>query len=102
MKAGEEAGIPPGASFLSLDTINSVPATELPRHVADWSGTVRIVPEHCFGVRFEKKQIRLSAEHPEFRWMRPGMAEAILRFDSNRTAARELGKWLESMCDHYD
>jgi len=95
----EEAGIPPDARLVSLDTIASVLAI----HFADsklWRPDVYVVPERAFGVSLpEGITITLSHEHSEYRWLPYEEAAKLLKWDSNRNDA--LWELNERLCrDH--
>ncbi len=55
------------------------------------------MPEYAFGVIAGQDQLNLSSENPEVRWMPFGDAEALLRFDSNRTALWELNQRIRGL-----
>jgi dATP pyrophosphohydrolase len=88
-EAHEEAGIPPDAPYLALDSTTTLPAcwfTAWP----SWPADLLVVREHAFAVLAEDRELVLSDEHRELCWC--GVAEAMerLRFDSNRNALWEL------------
>lgn len=88
-EAFEEAGIPRDAELLKLDSCNTVPVVGVIGHFM-WGPDVLVVPEHCFGVRVDGFEIRLSHEHTEYRWVDYEEALALLEFDSNKNALWEL------------
>jgi len=95
-EAFEEARIPTDAPFLPLDTTASIRVTCF-RESHHWGEDRFVVPEYAFGVIAGQDQLNLSSEHPEVRWMPFGDAEALLRFDSNRTALWELNQRIRGL-----
>lgn len=91
----EETGIEaPPERWLALDAQASVPAVVY-RDWRDWGPDVFVVREFAFGVEIgEQAAIRLSKEHTEYRWLGLGAAQAVVRYDSNRTALWELNERL--------
>jgi dATP pyrophosphohydrolase len=89
----EEAGIPPGAELLPLSTVESIRVTEFAES-AQWGEDVFVIPQHCFGIKADGCDIVLSDEHSEFRWLPYAEADALLRFDGNKTALWELNQRL--------
>ena len=55
-----------------------------------WGDQVLVVTEHSFGVHVQSQEIRLSAEHTEFRWVHYEAAHGLLKWDSNKNALWEL------------
>ncbi|MEJ7900677.1 MAG: NUDIX domain-containing protein, partial [Thermomicrobiales bacterium] len=90
-EAFEEAGIPANASFLRLDTTASIRVTCFPESEI-WGKDRFVVPEHAFGVEVASERVSMSTEHVDVRWLPFADAEALLRFDSNRTALWELNQ----------
>jgi len=87
-EAFEEAGVPPGARFICLDTVTMMSVENVCGF--RWGPDVLVIPEFCFGVEMSDADIQLSREHTEFRWMSYQSAMRRLRWDSNRTALWEL------------
>jgi dATP pyrophosphohydrolase len=89
----EEAGIPPDAPLVPLDTQASLPAYLFrDRHL--WGPGTYVIPQRAFGVRLSGHDIVLSEEHTEYRWAAYEEAADLLRWDSNRTALWELNERL--------
>jgi dATP pyrophosphohydrolase len=89
----EETGIPPGASFIRLDTVEPIPVTEF-RDSYLWGEDIYVIPQYCFGVLAQSHEIVLSREHSEIRWLSYEQAAALIRYDGNRTALWELDRRL--------
>jgi|ERR1017187_9143313 dATP pyrophosphohydrolase len=89
----EESGISPGATFVKLDTVSSVPVTCF-RDSHLWGENVYVIPEYAFGVPADGQEIRLSSEHSTFAWFSFEEANQKLKYDGNRTALWELNQRL--------
>ncbi len=95
----EEAGIEPEAEFIILDTIEPIPVTEFEQS-ALWGEDRFVIPQYCFGVRLHRRQMQLSSEHTEYRWLNYQKASGMIRFDGNRTALWELDRRLRGAGPH--
>lgn len=91
-ESAEEGGIPADASFTSLDTISSIPADNFRGH--GWGPDVYVVHEHTFAVDVTGREITLSDEHTEYRWLPYDDAVRLLKHRSNRVALGELNRRL--------
>jgi dihydroneopterin triphosphate diphosphatase len=89
----QEAGIPPDAPFLELDTIEFVPVTHF-RDSHLWGEDVFVIPQYCYGVFAPDGSITLSHEHSDYRWLPYEEAYRLLKYDGNRTALWELNQRL--------
>jgi dATP pyrophosphohydrolase len=87
----EETGLSPDSSFLRLDTVEPVPVTYFG---ARWGEDVFVIPQYCFGMLAQRREIVLSHEHTEYRWLRYKEADRILKWDGNKTALWELNQRL--------
>lgn len=84
----EEAGIASASLFIKLDSVATVPVERVAGFA--WGDDVLVIPEYAFGVEVSGRNIRLSREHTEFRWVDCGAALGLLKWDSNRAALWEL------------
>jgi len=85
----EEAGIPPNANYLRLDSMTMLPACWY--HAwPTWPAEVLVIPEYTFGV--EVDDIVRSDEHRDAKWCAVEDAMKQLSFDSNRHALWELNE----------
>ncbi len=85
----EETGISMDSAFLRLDTISHIPVTEFA--VGDlWGKHVYVIPQYAFGVLVNNRQIVLSHEHTEYKWLTYEQAYDILKYD--KTALWELDR----------
>jgi dATP pyrophosphohydrolase len=93
-EVAEETGISPTAPLYRLTMADHVPVrTFSARH--EWPLDTYVIPQHFFACDATGAETRLSDEHSELRWLRTDEAEAILRYDDNRTALWELSQRLE-------
>ena len=89
----EEAGIPPTAAFMQLDTIEPIPVTAFSySHI--WGEKVYEIPQYGFGVKAESETLRLSPEHTEYLWLPYTAAVVLLKYDGNKKALWELNQRL--------
>jgi dihydroneopterin triphosphate diphosphatase len=87
-EADEEAGIGRSCPLVELSSCNTVPVEGISGFL--WGSDVLVVPEHCFGIEAQHRELRLSQEHTEFRWVDYETARQMLHWDSNRNALWEL------------
>ncbi len=95
-EANEEAGIPPGAPFLQLETVESVPVTEF-RESHLWGEDIYVIPQYYFGALVEGVPLTRSHEHTEHRWLTYPQARRLLKYDSDRVALWELHQKLRGL-----
>lgn len=90
----EETSLQPTAAFIRLDTVEYVPVIEFgANHL--WGEEIYVIPQYCFGVRAESRELKLSREHTEYRWLAYEEAQRLLKYDGNKTALWELDKRLK-------
>ena len=90
----EEVGI--SGDLTPLDSLSTVPKECFA--VADfWSKDVHVVPEYCFAIDVGAREISLSWEHTECRWVDYVEAFGLLKWDSNRNALWELNERLKAL-----
>ena len=85
----EEARIPASASFVKLQTTNSIPVYHFAARKS-WPEDIYVVPEYCFGVDARDFEIKIGDEHLEIRWLNYNEALELLYWRSNKTALWEL------------
>lgn len=83
----EETGIMSG-NLISLTSQFSIPSIMVKKDFLDRG--ILIVEEHSFGLEVFSKEITLSNEHSEYKWLEYKKAFNCLHWDSNRTALWEL------------
>lgn len=86
----EEAGIPRTARFLQLITVLPIPASEFRDSARLWGSEVRMIPQYCFGVWAEQKDIVLSPEHVEYKWLKYEDAYRLVKYEGDKIALWEL------------
>jgi len=89
----EEAGIPRDTQFITLDTVSSVSVDNFADGTL-WDKDILVIPEYFFGAEMGSKEITISAEHLEYRWVEYDEALSMLKWDSNKTALWELNQRL--------
>lgn len=90
-EANEEGGIPDDLKFLPLDSVASIPVHNFPAH-KEWGGDVYVIPEYSFCVNVRTRDLSLTHEHTEIRWLMYEDADRLLPLDSNRTALWEANQ----------
>ena len=88
-EAYEEGGVAEGFTYLELEAVASIPAS----HFTDrweWEHRRYVCREYSFAVDVGAREIVLSHEHSEVRWLRYEDALELLTWDSNRIALWEL------------
>ncbi|PEK48382.1 NUDIX pyrophosphatase [Bacillus toyonensis] len=88
-EAFEEAGIIRECPYIKLD---SVPSDVVGEFL--WGEDVYVIKEFSFGVKVPTKNIELSKEHFNYKWLCFEEAIPLLKWDSNKTALWELNKRL--------
>jgi dATP pyrophosphohydrolase len=88
-EAEEEAGLDPDLDFYQLEAMAMLPADNAAGYMM-WGKDVIMVPEYAFAVQVASKEVRLSPEHVECRWVDYETAQELLKWDSNRNALWEL------------
>ena len=83
----EELGV--SGPVFALQSRATVPAVSV---VGDlrWGEDHLVVTEYAFCVDVADEEPVLSGEHAEMRWVTPDVADGLLAWDSNRTAAWEV------------
>lgn len=92
----EETGISIESPFIRLTTASSVPVNVFADSYL-WGDEVYVITQHSFGVLVKTKDILLSEEHTEYRWLKYKDAYNLLRFDGDRTALWELDRRLRGL-----
>ena len=87
----EEAGIPSDSNITSLDSKASVPVVGVTGEYT-WGDDVYVIPEYTFAVEVDRKRLKLSKEHTEYKWVGYEDAMTLLKWDSNKNALWELNE----------
>jgi len=92
----EETGISVDSKFIKLDTVGPVPVTEFSvSHI--WGENVFVIPQYGFGVLVNTRDIHLSREHTEYRWLKYQNARDLIKFDDSKIALWELDRRLRGL-----
>ena len=89
----EEIGI--SGPLFALSSQARVPVSAFSDRSA-WPADLYVIPEHHFALEASSREIRLSREHSELRWLPYDEAFALLRWQSNQTALWELAQRLHN------
>ncbi|MEJ9111367.1 NUDIX pyrophosphatase [Bacillus paramobilis] len=92
-EAFEEAGILREFPYIQLDSVSSLPVEDVVGEFL-WGDDVYVIKEFSFGVQVPTKNILLSKEHHNYKWLCFEDAVTLLKWDSNKTALWELNKRL--------
>ena len=89
----EESGIVADSRFVVLKEVAQIPVMttfgKLP-----WGDDVLTIPEHSFGVKVANREIKLSDEHTDYKWVEFDQARLMLHWHSNKTALHKLHQLL--------
>ncbi|MCB2341083.1 NUDIX hydrolase [Clostridium estertheticum] len=88
-----ETVIPNNSLYMKLDTVTSMPTEGFEDRV-HWDENIYVINENCYGVNVIDKQLKLSHEHTEYKWVNYKNAISCLKWDGNKTALYELNKRL--------
>ena len=87
----EEAGLEKALYYYPLTSTFYVPADCISdKHRKHWLLDTFVLPEYCFAVNTDKKDIAISSEHTEFCWSNYDRAKELLYWETNKTALFEL------------
>ena len=92
-EANEEAGIDYNANYIKLDCTCTIPV-EFITGKFTWGKDVYVLNEYTFGVDVTDKNIVLSDEHDDVKWLTYDEAKKVLEWDSNKSSLWELNKRL--------
>ena len=91
----EETGISTDSEYIQLDTTHSIPVTEF--SVTHWPEDLFIIIQYNFGAYVGDREIVLSQEHTEYKWMKYEQAHELVEFDGNKIALWELDRKLKGL-----
>ena len=84
----EETGIK-DVQIQQLELICKIPVVNIVKDFV-WGKDVFYAEEYAFAVNINNKQIKISAEHEEYKWVDYSEAKNLLKYDSNKSALWEL------------
>ncbi|RPI17520.1 MAG: NUDIX pyrophosphatase [Ignavibacteriae bacterium] len=87
----EEAGILPSDNLYELESFSTIPVTGVTGEQGFiWGEDVYLLPQYCFALEMLNKDIKISAEHTEYKWTCYNDAYELLNWQSNKNALWEL------------
>lgn len=92
-EAFEEAGIIRECPYIKLDSVSSLTVEDVVGEFL-WGEDIYVIKEFSFGVKVPAKNLKLSKEHLDYKWLCFEEAVTLLKWDSNKTALWELNKRL--------
>ncbi|HOC52921.1 MAG TPA: DNA mismatch repair protein MutT [Caldisericia bacterium] len=84
----EETKIIKDNKFYKLGTMVMIPKTCFSEHKKNKD--IYVIPEYCFAVLLKDEKLIISKEDLEYCWLNYKEAMNCLKYDSNKTALREL------------
>ena len=84
----EETGIK-DVQIQQLELICKIPVVNIVKDFI-WGEDVFYSEEYAFSVNITNKQIKLSNEHTEYKWVDYSESKNLLKYDSNKSALWEL------------
>ena len=72
-----------------LEIITKIPVVNIVKEFR-WGEDVFYAEEYAFSVDIGNKEINLSKEHEEYKWLEYEEAKKLLKYDSNKSALWEL------------
>ncbi len=93
-EAYEEAKIPLSSNYLALTTLTFVPVYHFKARQF-WDKNLFVIPVYYFAVDASLVEIAISHEHTLFEWVSYEEGQALLQWDSDRTALWELDQRLK-------
>lgn len=89
-EAFEEAGIESSRRFAALETRCSISTECFPKARLTWGTDCFVIPEYAFAVELVGKDLNISNEHTQYKWVDYASACGMLKYDSNKVALWEL------------
>lgn len=87
----EEAAIPQNPkNYKKLDSLSMIPRSWIGD--ISWTSDIFVVPEYCFAVFVNRKEITLSSEHQKVEWLTYEEAFKRYRYEANKIALWELNE----------
>lgn len=87
----EEANIPSSTDFTQLELVTKIPVVNIVK-TFKWGKDIFYSDEYVFAVNITGKDIILSDEHDEYKFINYDEAKLILKYDSNKSALWELNE----------
>ena len=87
----EETGIKENINIIELEGFTKIPVVNIVKEFK-WGDNVYYADEYSFAVNISDKQIKISEEHSEYKWVSYDEARNLLKYDSNKSALWELNE----------
>lgn len=87
----EEIGILEDIDIIELECFTKIPVVNIVKEFK-WGENVYYADEYSFAVNISDKQIKISEEHSEYKWVSYDEARNLLKYDSNKSALWELNE----------
>ena len=87
----EETGITQDVNITKLEGFTKIPVVNIVKEFK-WGEDIFYSDEYSFAVNIYDKNIKISEEHSEFKWISYYEAKNLLKYDSNKNALWELNE----------
>ena len=87
----EEIGISEDIDIIELECFTKIPVVNIVKEFK-WGENVYYADEYSFAANISDKQIKISEEHSEYKWVSYDEARNLLKYDSNKSALWELNE----------
>ena len=87
----EEIGISEDIDIVELECFTKIPVVNIVKEFK-WGDNVYYEYEYSFAANISDKQIKISEEHSEYKWVSYDEARNLLKYDSNKSALWELNE----------
>ena len=87
----EEIGISEDVDMVELECFTKIPVVNIVKEFK-WGENVYYADEYSFAANISDKQIKISEEHSEYKWVSYDEARNLLKYDSNKSALWELNE----------
>lgn len=87
----EEANIVGDVNIIELEGFTKIPVVNIVKEFK-WGENVFYAEEYSFAVNIKDKEIQISKEHIQYKWVSYDEAKSLLKYDSNKSALWELNE----------
>lgn len=77
--------------IIELEGFTKIPVINIVKDFI-WGDNVFYSEEYAFAINLEDKEIKISDEHSEYKWISYEESKELLRYDSNKSALWELNE----------
>ena len=89
----EETGINDDIQIENLELTTKIPVVNIVKGFI-WGEDIFYSEEYAFSVNIKDKEIKLSEEHDDYKWVNYYEAQSLLKYDSNKSSLWELNEKL--------